>query len=80
MHGIGIVKARLIDNLKGSRHQKILVDMNHNKSILIIHNIDISNKVINLKLGNINRTPVMGCSIEHKKTRTVFIRAVGLRQ
>jgi hypothetical protein len=52
MHGFGIVKTLLTDDLKGSRHQKFIIEVSHNKSILIIHNIDISSKVINLKKGD----------------------------
>jgi len=52
MHAIGIVKILLSDDLKGSRHQRFIVKIAHNKSILIIHNIDISNKISDLKKGD----------------------------
>ena len=52
MHAIGIVKIILPDDLKGSRHQRFIVKVAHNKYIWIIHNIDISTKIDDLNKGD----------------------------
>jgi hypothetical protein len=49
--GCGIVKKVLKDDLKGSRHQRFILKVNPNQTILIAHNIDIAPRISNLHQG-----------------------------
>jgi len=48
VEGSGVVKAILKDDLKGSRHQRIIVDLPTGQTVLLVHNIDLAPRVENL--------------------------------
>lgn len=51
--GCGTVRAVLKDDLKGSRHQKFIVNLDgYNQTVLITHNIDLAPRVDALKKGD----------------------------
>ncbi|OOR84708.1 hypothetical protein B0180_02675 [Moraxella canis] len=51
--GCGRVRAILKDDLKGSRHQKFIVDLQgYSHTVLIAHNIDLAPRVDNLNQGD----------------------------
>jgi hypothetical protein len=52
VQGVGIVLKVLKDDTQGSRHQRFLVKLASNLTILIAHNIDLSNKIENIQVGN----------------------------
>ncbi|MGB1198816.1 MAG: DUF3465 domain-containing protein [Thalassotalea sp.] len=52
MKAKGVVDKIFPDDLKGSRHQKFTVKLKNNKTVLVIHNIDISHKIGNLHIGD----------------------------
>jgi len=47
----GIVERILADDLEGSRHQRFIVRMSNAQTLLISHNIDLAERVKNLKAG-----------------------------
>ncbi len=49
--GSGIIAKILPDDLKGSRHQKFIVKVSGNHTILIAHNIDIASRIPKLRKG-----------------------------
>jgi hypothetical protein len=51
--GVGEVIRTLADDLDGSRHQKFILKLDSNQTILISHNIDLSRKIKSLKKGDI---------------------------
>ena len=53
LHGKGIVEKILADDLKGSRHQKFMVKLKNNKSVLVVHNIDSCRAINNLNIGDL---------------------------
>jgi len=52
MHASGVIAKIFPDDLKGARHQKFTLQINQHKTILVIHNIDISSKIMNLRVGD----------------------------
>jgi hypothetical protein len=50
--GSGIVVKLLPDDLDGSRHQKFIVQISENFTILIAHNIDLAPKITDLQQGD----------------------------
>lgn len=50
--GSGEVVKILSDDIKGSRHQRFLVKVNLTQTVLIAHNIDLAERVANLKPGD----------------------------
>lgn len=50
--GEGIVSVILPDDLKGSRHQRLIVRLDEGFTVLIAHNIDLANKIENIKKGD----------------------------
>ncbi len=52
VHSYGTVLKVLTDDLTGSRHQRFIVKLGNQQSLLISHNIDLSSKINNLKQGD----------------------------
>jgi len=52
VEGIGKVIKVLKDDTKGSQHQRFLIKLPSNLTILLAHNIDLSPRVANLKVGD----------------------------
>lgn len=52
VQGTGKVIKVLKDDTKGSRHQKFLVKLPSNLTLLIAHNIDLSPRLANIKAGD----------------------------
>lgn len=52
VEGTGVVKKLLADDNKGSRHQKFLVSISPEQTLLFAHNIDLAPRVENLKIGD----------------------------
>lgn len=50
--GCGVVVATLPDDNEGSRHQKFIVRLDDNHTVLIAHNIDLAPYVTGLKKGD----------------------------
>ncbi len=48
----GIVSRLLADDNEGSRHQRFIVSLAHGQTVLVAHNIDLANKIQDLKLGD----------------------------
>ena len=48
----GTIKAILPDDNKGSRHQKIILQLENGLTVLIAHNIDLAPKIEGLKKGD----------------------------
>ena len=52
VEGAGVVKKLLADDNKGSRHQKFLVSISPEQTLLFAHNIDLAPRVENLQVGD----------------------------
>ena len=52
VEGSGVVKKLLADDNKGSRHQKFLVTINAQQTLLFAHNIDLAPRIENLQVGD----------------------------
>jgi hypothetical protein len=52
MNATGIVIKIFSDDLKGSKHQRFTLRLNNQKTVLVIHNIDIAPKIYNLNIGD----------------------------
>ncbi len=53
VHGSGIVTKVLKDDTKGLQHQKFLLKVSDNITILIAHNIDLAPRVADVKEGDV---------------------------
>jgi len=51
--GVGKVVRILADDLDGSRHQKFILKLASHQTILISHNIDLSQKIKSLRKGDV---------------------------
>ena len=52
VEGTGVVKKLLPDDNKGSRHQKFLVSISAQQTLLFAHNIDLAPRVENLQVSD----------------------------
>ena len=52
VEGAGVVKKLLPDDNKGSRHQKFLVSISAQQTLLFAHNIDLAPRVENLQVSD----------------------------
>ncbi len=52
MQASGIVVSLLADDLEGNRHQKFTVKLKDGKTVLVVHNIDISERINGLRKGD----------------------------
>ena len=52
VEGSGVVKKLLADDNKGSRHQKFLVTISAEQTLLFAHNIDLAPRIENLQVGD----------------------------
>jgi hypothetical protein len=50
--GSGKIVKILPDDIKGSRHQKFIIELNSGQTLLIAHNIDIAPKITTLNVGD----------------------------
>lgn len=53
VEGNGTIIKILSDDLKGSRHQRVILQVAKGQTLLIAHNIDLAPRVPNLKKGDI---------------------------
>lgn len=51
LSGMGKVKRLLPDDNKGSRHQKMLIEMINGQTLLLSHNIDLAPRIDNVREG-----------------------------
>ena len=52
IEGSGTVIKLLPDDLKGSRHQRFLLQLSHGQVLLIAHNIDLAPRIESLRTGD----------------------------
>lgn len=52
IQGSGEVIRLLADDLKGSRHQRILIREPSGKTLLVVHNIDLAPRINSIKVGD----------------------------
>ena len=52
VQGRGVVKRLLSDDVNGDRHQRFILRLTNNQTLLIAHNIDIAPRLIGLKQGD----------------------------
>lgn len=52
VQGRGIVKKVLSDDNQGSRHQRFLLRLDNNQTLLVAHNIDLAPRIDNLRQGD----------------------------
>jgi hypothetical protein len=52
VEGSGVVKKLLADDNKGSRHQKFLVSISPEQTLLFAHNIDLAPRIETLNVGD----------------------------
>ncbi len=52
VYGTGKVTAILFDDLDGSRHQRFIIELKSEQTLLISHNIDLSSRIDNLFLND----------------------------
>lgn len=52
VEGLGVVKHILRDDSEGSRHQRFILQISSEQTVLIAHNIDLAPKINTLKKGD----------------------------
>lgn len=52
IHCVGLVNRLLSDDLDGDKHQRFILKISSGQTLLIAHNIDLSTKVLGLKVGD----------------------------
>jgi Protein of unknown function (DUF3465) len=52
VEGAGVVKKLLADDNKGSRHQKFLVSISAEQTLLFAHNIDLAPRIETIQVGD----------------------------
>lgn len=52
VNGSGIVSKTLRDDLNGSRHQRFILRLNDDRTLLVAHNIDLAPKIKSLRKGD----------------------------
>ena len=52
VRGVGTVEKVLRDDLEGSRHQRFLLRLENNQTLLVAHNIDLAPRVQGLRKGD----------------------------
>ena len=52
VNGSGIVSKTLSDDLNGSRHQRFILRLEDNHTLLVAHNIDLAPKIKSLRKGD----------------------------
>jgi len=52
VESFGEVSRILPDDLKGSRHQRFILRLNHGQTLLISHNIDIAKRIDSIRIGD----------------------------
>lgn len=52
VYGTGIVTSILSDDLDGSRHQRFIIKLKSNQTLLVSHNIDLSARIDNLLVSD----------------------------
>jgi len=52
VRGVGTVSKVLRDDLDGSRHQRFLLRLDNNQTLLVAHNIDLAPRIDNLRKGD----------------------------
>jgi len=52
VYGNGTVISILSDDLSGSRHQRFIIELNSNQTLLVSHNIDLAPRIDILSLGD----------------------------
>lgn len=50
--GQGVVKKVLVDDRKGARHQKFILQTSPEQTVLVAHNIDVADRLPGLKEGD----------------------------
>ena len=53
LEGEGVVKKLLPDDNKGARHQKFLVSISDQQTLLFAHNIDLAPRIEDIQVGDI---------------------------
>ncbi len=53
IEGEGVVIEILLDDVEGDKHQRFIIRLNSEQTLLIAHNIDIAPRINTIKLGDL---------------------------